>query len=331
MRTLALASPLLQNLRKNLDFYAVPTQAILPHTWDFIQNNPVIGDDIDARLVNCLIYLSGESDNLTGIKDLIASALTYGGITDYDASNDQFLVLDSFTKLDWDKFVHLLILLEVFFSKDSLMASFRMPLHKRVGISEGRAIQKGLKQAWSFYHKFLTKYAEVRDDSIEIDFLDSMSQSLFKRSYNLNRISDRMRLYYDIVENPYVVWPMSNEDILSTYSSVVNSSTISDFTMLCRNGQEGLQDYIPRWKNATSPIDIRPVLAYQLVCAEYFTNDKIDFVYSADMLRKVYEGYFIYYREATSSTTGNFVLNGNRFPYDAFSAFAISTYFLASL
>ena len=46
LRTLSIGSPLLQNLKKCLDFYAVPTRAILPHTWDFIQNNPVIGDDI---------------------------------------------------------------------------------------------------------------------------------------------------------------------------------------------------------------------------------------------------------------------------------------------
>lgn len=321
LRTLALASPLLQNLRKNLDYYAVPTQAILPHTWDFIQNNPVIGDDIDARLVNCLIYLSGEADDLTGLNSLISYAVAYGALVDYDEDESKVVPLDSYAVLDWDRFVHLLIVLETFFAKDSLMASFRMPLHKRVGLSQGRDIQKGLKQAWSFYHKFLLKYAEVAEDYINVQFLDSNSQELFTRRYNLNNIEQRMRLYYDMVENPYVSWPMSDDTADSVYGSLVNSVTVGNYDMLSRFDEQGIAASIPNWKNATKPIDIRPVLAYQLVCAEYFTNDKIDFVYSADMLRKVYEGWFI------SIEGESFRLNGNRFPYDAFSAFALSALF----
>lgn len=321
LRTLALKSPLLQNLRKNLDYYAVPTAAILPHTWDFIQNNPVIGDDIDPRLVNCLIYLSGEADDLTGIKDIVYDALTYGGITDYNASDDQFIALSSFSKLDWDRFVHMLIVLETFFAKDSLMASFRMPLHKRVGIANAKVIKKGLIEAWNFYHNFLKEYAANGSETIDIEFLDSNSQTLFTRTYNLTLVEQRMRLYYDLVENPYVNWPISDQLANLLYSRIVYSTTIGNYTNINRNAQEGINDTIPGWANATNPIDIRPVLAYQLVCAEYFTNDKIDYVYSADMLRKIYEGFFI---ENDSSIIH---LNGNTYPYDSFSAVALSSLF----
>lgn len=315
LRTLALASPLLQNLRKNLDFYAVPTQAILPHTWDFIQNNPVIGDDIDPRLINCLIYLSGEADNLTGIRDLVSSALTNGGLVNEGSE------LSSFAKVDWDRFVHMLIVLETFFAKDSLMASFRMPLYKRIGVSAGKQMQAALKQAWSFYHKFLLSLS-VSTPGFSVTFLDSNSQDLFTRTYQINKIEQRMRLFYDLVENPYVNWlSLTDANASSTYLSVVNAVSEQAFDLLDRNGSEGIQESIPNWANATNPIDIRPVLAYQLVCAEYFTNDKIDYIYSADMLRKIYEGRFI------SSEGISFELNGNKFPYDAFSARALSDLF----
>lgn len=330
LRTTSLASPLLQNLRKNLDFYAVPAKAILPHTWDFLQTNPVIGDDIDPRLTNCLIYLSGEADNLTGLKDLFYHAINSAGVIDTNAPIGG-IGSEDYDSDAWDGFVHLLIALETFFAKDSLMASFRMPLHKRVGILNSKYTAETLSQAWKFYHDFLKAYAaENSVETITLPFLDSAGTVLFTRTYKITDLSDRMRLYFDLVENPYVDWLENGaltSDLSNEYVRVI-SGNVSKFSMLDRDsgntGNYGYIKVIDDWENATKPIDIRPVLAYQLVMAEYFTNDKIDYVYSADMLRKIYEGFYI------DSTGSTYRLNGNSYPYDGFSADALSSLFYSA-
>lgn len=319
LRTTALASPLLQNLRKNLDYYVIRTRAILPHTWDFLNNNPVIGDDINPRLVNCLIYLSGEADNLTGIKDLVYRAFEYGGVIEGEAA------LDSFVKSDWDKFVHMLIVMETFFSRDSLFAAFRMPLHKRIGIMNSKYAKTTLQQCWWFYHKFLLQLSKSVSP-FKVTFLDSNSQELFTRTYDLEKLEERMRLYFDLLECPYVDWVnLSDLIVQSVYTTIDTAEDLSNAcSYLDRSTGLGFCETVPDWMNATKPIDIRPVIAYQLICAEYQTNDKIDYVYSADILRKIYEGRFI------EQEAGVFNLNGNTFPYDGFSAYALSVLIYSS-
>lgn len=318
LRTTALASPLLQNLRKNLDYYVIRSRAILPHCWDFFNNNPVIGGDINPNLVNCLIYLSGEADSLSGVKDLVSAVFHSGGVVSAEAS------LESFKIVDWDKFVRLLIVMETFFSRDSLFAAFRMPLHKRIGIQNAKYVKQTLQQAWFFYHKFLLQLSDSVP-SFQVKFLDSNSQELFTRTYEIAKLSERMRLYYDLLECPYVNW-FGLSDLLaqSVYTSI---DTAVDLPNSCGwlDRSLGFLETISTWMNSTKSIDIRPIIAYQLICAEYQTNDKIDYVYSADMLRKVYEGYFLYICESRGNSSGNFHLNGSIYPYDAFSAYALST------
>lgn len=324
LRTTSLASPLLQDLRKNLDFYAVPTKAILPHTWDFIQNNPVVGNDIDPFLTNCLLYISGEAVDLSGLKDIIYHAITNGGVV-YNGDQIEVEGTITYTSVDWDRFMHLLAFIETFFAKDSLFAAYRMPLHKRLGVGVTPFVEELLSQAWTFYHRFLIQLAKnLGTDNYTIDFLDSNYQVILTRTYNISDLSDRMRLYFDFVENSSVDWKAL--DVLTDARATLVYSTIMDdydgeYSLLDRyaTGTASFINQINYFVDPTDPIDIRPILAYQLVCAEYFTNDKIDFVYSADMFRKIYEGFFIQY-----SSGAHIDLNGNRYPYDGFSAKALS-------
>ena len=118
LRTKSLKSPLLQNLKKSLDFYVVPTRAILPHNYDKLLTNPVIGEDVVADDVNCLISL--HDGQYTGLFDIVAAALQNGGVIDH---SDWLLDSDDdpeFKFGDWDKFIHLLAVLETIFADDSL-------------------------------------------------------------------------------------------------------------------------------------------------------------------------------------------------------------------
>lgn len=60
-------------------------------------------------------------------------------------------------------------------------------------------------------------------------------------------------------------------------------------------------------------INIEPIIAYQLACAQFGTNDFVDFIYSADLYRQNM------YSLATYSKTESFFYNGVKTFYDVFS------------
>lgn len=56
--TMTLKSPLMSPLRMNKDYFFAPLRSILPHNADRLVTNPLTGDDVDARNVNCVLLNS---------------------------------------------------------------------------------------------------------------------------------------------------------------------------------------------------------------------------------------------------------------------------------
>lgn len=71
--------------------------------------------------------------------------------------------------------------------------------------------------------------------------------------------------------------------------------------------------------NGKFTFDIARLWAYQLVCAHFYSNDKIDFVYSADLFRQSIFSLFASCIEDTS-TVYSFTYNGQHIQYDYLSA-----------
>lgn len=70
-------------------------------------------------------------------------------------------------------------------------------------------------------------------------------------------------------------------------------------------------------------INISSILAYQIVCAHYYTNDKVDYVYSAELYRQLLKSYV-----TNINRLGTFVdyfeYNGLNCPYDYASGYNIN-------
>ena len=68
-------------------------------------------------------------------------------------------------------------------------------------------------------------------------------------------------------------------------------------------------------------VDVMPLIAYQVICATYYTNDKIDDIYSAKMWQQASLSLAFTLADNTGSTVGEsvFSYNGINVPYDAYS------------
>lgn len=311
LKTTSLSSPLLQDLKKNLDYYAVPMKAILPRNWDKLNSNPVIGDDVVASDLNCVIHL--HDGGFSGIVDILRFFVSNYGLIQGTQN------LQSYSVAEFYGFMKLLATYEVLFAPDSLFAAYRMPLNKRYPVGSADSIASGLKQAWMFYHDFLRVHATHHSGSLlTVWFKDASNQVIMTRRYKLTDVSERMRLFYDYLENPNIQFSSVSDSQFNTdYNSVMTGFSPS---MLDRASNEGVLNVLFS-PNDEKPFDISPILAYQLVCAEYFTNDHIDFIYSAELYRQLYEG-------IVSSEGLAYNLNGFIFEPDGFSAITLNSIFV---
>lgn len=323
--SMTLHAPILQDIKKNRDFYMVPMKAILPNTWDFIQALPTHGDDINAEEANCLITLYKGAGDGTVLGALLN--LGYLSIATIDGdTEDPILLIDDLTIVKFLTWLRWLVLLNGFFSRDSLFAAMRIPLSDMLGLEGDKRMQNILVQAWRFYHGVLQKafdYSQSGNDVIptRVSFLDSEGNVVSRASYNFDDISDRMQFFYDFVENSNVRF---DDLVLSDFKEAFNDFTSDTdlYPMLYLIGDVSYYyEYFSSSPNLNVPINIANVIAYQLIYHEYFTNDKIDWIYSAKMYRELFDSFLLSIGE-----TYDFAFNGKSLHYDSFSAFCLTLF-----
>lgn len=330
LRSMSLKSPLFQNLRMNKDFYAVPMKALLPFNWDKVFNNPVQGDDINPQLVNTVVKRGTKTgDNNRNFLELISQAIN-GCQAWYSAA--------SLTVANVPTLLRMCLYANIFFSRDSLFNVFRInlwgPARKLLVVSP----EKFNNAAFEAYNAFCESIVNQMTASggllpFTVDFLADDGTVDFSKSYDLSKVKDRMRFFYDFCENPYVTVPTYAETVVNyTTAATAAKEAIDNALTQAAGTATTLKTFIDNLKTtATSAeigckyINLAPIYAYQMIMAEYFSNDKIDFVYNSDMFRQVIQTYGTIKDFGGSSIDGTFTWNGKRYQYDAFSNFSVST------
>lgn len=305
VRSTSLKAPLLSDIKLNKDYFRVNMEAILPFNWDKIYTNPVIGDDVNPYKANCILDV-----------DFCNQLVAYywrGLVTSIqvdDVDNDHLSL----------RFFDTLIALEKFFSKGSLLASLGCNLsHYLTWVDTNGKLRSFDEvfdlsvQMWkdivfrpdnpdlSLYARSFTcvdfmdfRYRVFPSAQDVRKFVDSLSQqnasSLYQyidfntflsiyredgiKSITLNDSSDNRFDFIDVVhlfDGYYVQYSLSDE-AGNDAKSGVKSNIDSKETL---------------W------INISRVLAYQLACAHFYTNDHVDFIYSAQLYRQLVHYHFI--------------------------------------
>ncbi len=324
LRTLSLKSPLFQNLRMNKDFYAVPMKALLPLNWDKIFNNPVQGEDVDARRLNTLIgsystdvtygkFMNSILENISALSDSI------------DNSSDGIRYIAFVT-----------MLMDTFAGKGNLFECFR--IDPFFGVD--RVLQVSTRQVsellFKGFHAYLDKIEESlntqTDLNFGVSFTDDDMKTLYYKQYDLSKVSERMRFYYDVCENPLFT-PDTYTFDAEMYNKALAAwkAAIAPINPLDAQDANPLKTWLTEVMNdfQSSVLGLRdhyaniaPILAYQMIMAEYFTNDKIDLVYNSDMFRQMIYTYGCVQQFAGGtwpSSYTTFTWNGRGYSVDAFS------------
>lgn len=329
VRSYTLQAPLMQSLLKKKDYFYVPMEAILPLNWEKFYTNPVIGEDVPVD-VGC-----GVAEFWNQVENLFISSWQ----KIYDDGDSVDSSAESVASWFSDAF-RFAVFFEYFYSTGSLMST--------LGISGN-----------SFCHLSVSSQAfDSSEDSYRIAPYDTFFDllcSLFKKYVKAFRCNlgygenGSPKSYYvgvNIDPSNYGVvtgtWITFREfldllrDDLSLFEisvmSLISGSTIASFA-------NDVSDFVTffSWKRVLNdsfgvaidsdhkiPLNTARLWAYQLVCAHFYSNDHVDFVYSAQLFRQYIQNLILAVNDG--ELYQNFSVNGFYYNYDPLSA-----YYTASL
>lgn len=288
LRTYTLGQPLMSRSMLKKDLFFVPMEAILPLNWDKVYTNPVIGDDVDASQVGCAVEKFSEKIGqfFFDYQEFISN--------EFDLYPDRVSTLDHI--------FHFLLGAEMFYSYGSLLHALGVKIAKQC-----HTLNKSFDHAFDDYCDSCTGHYE---------------------SFTVTGLS----------EDPLTVL-MDGSD-----SHIGNSIDFRTFLCLARDGFSWRITGV-KYRSGVTPIGLTPPYfsfefreasqqtsntsvnlarfwAYQIVCAHFYSNDKIDYVYDANLFRQNVFDCIEAQREfgVLESDELTFTLNGSVFRYDYLSA-----------
>ena len=289
-----LKAPLMENIYLNKSYFQVPRMAILPKNWDKIHIQPSIGDDIDATVEGTSIPAATFTEYIGKIYTAVRTAATE---LDAGGLNDLYVAAE--------KMMYALNLGEPIFSRGgicSMMGANFWPLWKtfdeivELFYNPGEGV-KGLR-------------VKDRDTNDRYDVIFP------KSNFNAASVGNNARPILTIHEfqvkvrdgNRYEIEAFIDDNL----TPITNAAQINQsYTELSET-----RLYPNTSPTYTKPFDLARLWAYQLVCAEYFTNDKVDYIYNAELFRQYIKN--LYTTEHSGSLT--YTWNGIDIESDELSA-----------
>lgn len=279
VRTLSLKSPLYSQVKMNKDYFFVPYDAILPNSWQKIYRNPSQGDDVPAD-ANTVIP---DVRELFKFAEDFASNFSIFATTTNQLTDENLLNVGKYLYFSFP-------LMDAFFSSGGLLS--------RLGYNNNHSLVFQLDN--TFYPTWdrcaEAFYPMLFPDGANMPFnfpsggvgysltISNESNFIVNDSYpEMMSINGRdalafMRYYPDAI--------MSNEAAFIAFLKQVRSkfTSFKQFIVTSLLPTASLEP-----KNFLLNYDV--CVAYNLACAQFYTNGNVDSVYNAELYRDALGSY----------------------------------------
>lgn len=211
--------------------------------------------------------------------------------------------LSKFDNLDLMSFCRYIIALSSIYGRDSILNNFNIHISRGLvdAVSDITVVPSSL-----FYDVISTIYNYLQDEGLSISFSfgDDIIEYAFDGSGNV--IYSFSQFVELITDSSFAQCGTLFSDLPDEYSS----SIYEKFGKLEWHGYAGF-------------VNIEPVIAYQMILADKFSNAKVDNVYTprmySDALRQI-----VYQAGLTVLTDSSFVLNGKKYYYEPYSEYVFN-------
>lgn len=303
VNTYTLKAPLLTPITMNRVYTQVPRMAMLPNAWPLIYVNPSIGDDIDA------------SEYGTSVKQESFNTFIYKIGSRLDIAYAYITSKEAFTKtescLAIKQLLEELTINELIFSNGSLVNAMGAHL-ARLWPDKNKSFDRYydevigyIKETWGGFFITIKNKSYVVDFNIQqaSDITNTRDVISYKRVLEELRDGETIQIAHFYAKNGSF---MSDADINTTMIQFKNKLTTQKVFYFANE-----TTYYNK------PFDIARLWSYQLSCAEFFTNDKVDYIYSADIFRNYIGTIVREYLEAFEDVSATYyVWNGQSIEKD---------------
>ena len=278
LNTYTLQSPMKSEVNMYSAAFKVPMYGIYPRNWDIMLPIPNKGDDVpdDTR---CLF------------SPYDFTARLYTGILTARASKNVNGVVRN------------ILLQEYVYSAGSLFSKFNMHFDsRRCNVTR----QTGNLGYFVFDSYFDTHFIPWLKDVLASDSTNITIEHIDSETPVYSVTFDKYLIGTKFGVNSYFISLRRALELLRTGEYLITSAI-----------DDELFNSLPIFASTGNslPINIEPIVAYQIACSQFFTNTKIDFVYSAELYRDNMQS-LVYGEDGRVPT---FTWNGIIKQYDVFS------------
>lgn len=294
VRSYTLGSPLLSDVFIKKDYFAVPMQCVLPINWEKVYRNPKNGSDVNAALVSTSV-----EDFPAIVRQICLHFIQYATASGQDNNSRLTRQLKA------------MLTMERFLSAGSLLANLGASLSRLCGFAFNSTDSRTL----------------LFDKAFDL-WINSLIQNISRLDITIDNGAFTVVLDGSDVDADL---PGSNNISLRDFLCIARDD--SSFSVNGITFKEGVSA-LPEWPRYTLwspsatadsagfPVNLGRAYSYQIVCAHYFSNDNVDYIFSADLYRQNVRSLAmsLYEISAAAQAWPTFVYNGVETQYDVCSA-----------
>lgn len=258
VRSLPFASAVLSPMKLNKDYFQVPMYAIQPNAWDYIYKNPTQGDDVPLDAQN-LFPLFGGSENIFALLDASLSMMLADFNEDRPINAGAFLAF---------------VMYENFLSSGSLLYQMGYKLNPLFEEYDDPGV-------YYSYDEVFDSYVRNMDIYIQLRLADPDSISGY-RIVSFTTDSDNLD-GADYVVDKFTIMSLIRSHFGEIDDISFNNISIPVFYRRVRDSID-IQD-TPDNTTGVDYIRMDAINAYQLSCAQYYVNPRVDFIYNSQLYR----------------------------------------------
>lgn len=312
--SLSLNAPFKGTIRKVKESFKVPYMALLPMNWDRIYTQPSNGDDVPQN-ANCYISTFPKL-----FFDLFKSAIDdlYNNIPGLPPSN---FILQGI--------VRTLLLGEYVYSSGSLLnvSGYKSLRHIQIvrlldDIDYDTFFDLVITRVFSQVSSFRVNFIEGSSyNSLYFNGLGSSNNGAylpFRVFLDMARKNPRFN-----IDSNYLLFEVSESSFQSDVMAAFSPGGDLSYTFVYRGPimqDDRVTDDVTELQPST--LNLSRLLAYQMICAHFYTNSSLDIVYSAELYRQYLK--LLYDSIYPNSVEPSFSWNGIDCPYDYLSGLRLS-------
>lgn len=316
--TLNMAAPVMTPLRMSKDYFFAPLRAILPHNAELLITNPLTGQDVNPDNVNCIIGKGNLNNYISSLLSNINSNISNASAAADGATSAKHLIRALVAALAYgDPILSTGSLLQNLGCSTSVLA-YWSDISDSANFNGYRSwdsyVEKLCDTILAHVDQFQVNYATFNPvnpvtvpypDVTNVVTVDCRLGSTEAIDGWSKRIS--FRRFLEEVRQGMLVYQIQTPILLDDDPDSAFSLLMADGSPVRVNARSVQED-----------INIGRLVAYQLACASFYTDDAVDYVYSAKLWHQNMRS-CAFFALNGSMTYFQYLLNGVLQEYDSVS------------